>query len=209
VRHWRLVIGLGRMPFFVACVLAVWLFVLPFLAGGARDKHGRVVLAICLSVLVPGLVVASIWPRRWFVLADESLRPASRRQFVREQGAAMAVELALTWLVITVGTFAAALLYDPSTMLASPLWRALPVTAAGQLLTFGVIVWVLRYRSGWLVIVPIFLATVVGLGVLIVGGTLAEREAIGPMLKAAAIFATVGLVITADAYRRWLATEFD
>jgi hypothetical protein len=70
-------------------------------------------------------------------------------------------------------------------------------------------VWVTRYRSGWLVIVPILLATFTGLAVLVIGGTLAQLGDIRPMLLAAVIFAAVGLAIAFDAYRRWLTTEFD
>jgi hypothetical protein len=209
VRHWRIVIGLGRTPIFVALVLGLWSFVMPHLTGGMRDKHSRVVLPIMLSVLLPGVIVAAVWPRRWYTLADESLRPASRRQFVREQGAAMAMELAVNWFTLTAAVVTAALLLEPSMSRLAPLWRALPLIVATQILIFGVIVWVMRYRSGWLVVVPIFLATFTGLAVMVVGGALSELKSIQPMLIAAGICAVVGVTITFDAYRRWLLTEFD
>jgi len=210
-QHWRIVIGLGRTPIFVALVLGFWSFILPQLIGGMRDRGSRTVLPITLSALVPGVIVAAIWPRRWYTLAEESLRPVSRRQFVREQGGAMALEMGMTWLWLTVTLFGVSLLLEPSWyhMLASPLWRALPIVISGQILTFGVIVWVMRYRSGWLVVVPMLLATFTGMGVLVVGGALAELNRARPMQLAAVIFAAVGLAITYDAYRRWLTTEFD
>lgn len=208
-RHWRTVVGLGRMPVVVALVLGAWTFILPTLTSGARDPYAQTVLPVILSTLVPGLVVAGVWPRRWYALADESLRPASRRQFVREQGAAMATELASVWLAITVATFAGSILPRPTQVLSSPLWRALPALAAGQVLVFGVVVWVLRYRAGWLVVVTMLLAMTAALVVLLIGGALAQRPDIRPLLAASATFAVIGLAITFDAYRRWLVTEFD
>ena len=209
VRHWRIVIGLGRTPIFVALVLGMWSFVMPHLAGGMRDKHSRVVLPVMLSVLLPGIIVAAVWPRRWYTLADESLRPASRRQFVREQGAAMAMELAVNWFTLTAALVAAAVLLEQSVIRLAPLWRALPLIVAAQILMFGIIVWVMRYRSGWLVVVPIFLAMFTGLIVVVVGGALSELNSAQPLLIAAGIVAAAGVAITFDAYRRWLVTEFD
>jgi hypothetical protein len=209
VRLWLVFIGLGRMPIFVALSLGLWCFVLPQIAGGRLDKASAVVLPITISLMVPGAMVAAVWPRRWYVIAGESLRPVSRRQFVREQGAAMALEMAMTWLAITIVTFAGGLLLSPSNILASSLWRALPMLAAGQVITFSVIVWVLRYRNGWMVVVPMFVAMVVSSCVLVLGGVLAQLQTSGPMLFAAVAVALLGAGISFDAYRRWLTTEFD
>jgi hypothetical protein len=209
IQHWRLVIGLGRMPIFIAVLLGLWCYIVPIIAGGRHDRGSRTIVPIIMSVLVPGLVVGGIWPRRWYVLADESLRPASRRQFVREQGAAMAVELAITSLWLTTAFFAGALLIEPSTILSSPLWPALPLIISAQILNFAVIVWVMRFRSGWLVVLPMLLALAVDGVVLATGGALADHDETGHMLIAALIFAAVGVAITYHAYRRWLTTEFD
>jgi hypothetical protein len=209
IQHWRLVIGLGRMPIFVAVLLGLWCYILPILANGSHDRGSRTILPIVMSVLVPGMVVGGVWPRRWYVLADESLRPASRRQFVREQGAAMALEMAITWLWLTTAFFAGALLLEPSTMLSSPLWPALPLIISAQILNFAVIVWVMRFRSGWLVVLPMLLGLLVDGVVLATGGALAEHDENGHMLIAALIFAAAGVAITYHAYRRWLTTEFD
>jgi hypothetical protein len=174
-----------------------------------RDKASQTVLPISLSVLVPGVIVAAIWPRRWYTLGDESLRPASRRQFVREQGAAMALEMGVTWLLLTTALYAGAMLLEPSRVLVSRLCQALPIIISAQILTFGAIAWVMRYRSGWLVVAPVFLATFTGMSVLVVGGALSELDRVQPMLLASVIFAAAGVGIAFDAYRRWLTTEFD
>jgi hypothetical protein len=209
VRHWRVVIGLGRMPIFVAVSLGLWCFILPQIAGSSTDKTSAVVLPIAISLMVPGAMVAAVWPRRWYVIAGESLRPVSRRQFVREQGAAMALEMAMTWLSITIITFAGGLLLLPLDLRSSALWRAVPMIAAGQVITFGVIVWVLRYRNGWMVVVPMILSMIVTASVLVLGGILAQAGTSAPTLIAAALIAFAGAAITFDAYRRWLTTEFD
>jgi hypothetical protein len=207
VRHWRLVIGIGRMPLFVAALLALTLVIQ--MVSGMRDTESRVVFPVVLSAIAPCMIVAGIWPRRWYVLAEESLRPVTRRRFILEQGAAMALEHAATWFYITAATFITALLIGTWTGPGPRLLMAVPVIAGGQVLIFGLIVWELRYRHAWLVIVPMILALSAAGAILVIGGMLAQYRHFGLMLLAGLILAAIGVAITFDAYRRWLTTEFD
>jgi hypothetical protein len=207
VRHWRMVIGSGRTPLLVAVVLGVWTLAMPAIFNARRGE--LVAFPLAMAIFVPGLIVAGVWPRRWYMLASESLRPVSRRRFILEQGAAMALELAATAAAITAAVFAAGLLLDTRDRWASPLWLALPLVAAGQVLTFGVLVWVLRYRSSWLVVVPMLLVALIDTIVMVATFALIEHRDVHNILMFAAGFAVAGVVLTADAYRRWLTTEFD
>jgi len=205
--HWRFVIGTGRMPIFVALVLGLWV---PLLQATTTKPDVGIIVALVSASFVPGLMFAATWPRRWYVLGDESLRPASRRQFIREHGAAMAMEYAITWAWITAAPFASAVLFAswPQRVF-EQLMVALPMMAAVQALIFAILVWILRFRAGWLVIVPIFLVTGVGVAALIVGAAIAEARNVNAAMLFTLLVAVAGVGITLDAYRRWLVTEFD
>ena len=126
----------------------------------------------------------------------------------------MALEFAETWAWITALTFAAGFLmtnrWDMSQTLRKML-MALPILAGGQFLIFGIIVWILRYRAGWLVIVPMFLALIAAGAVLTIAGLTVEHTGggFGEAIFISLAIAGIGLLITFDAYRRWLVTEFD
>jgi len=206
-RHWRHVIGTGRMPIFVAALLGVWV---PLLHSTMTKDDVGLMVALVAASMVPGQMFAATWPRRWYVLGEESLRPASRRQFLREQGAAMALEYALTWAWLSAVTFTSATLFArwPYGVFAQ-LMMALPLMAGVQVLIFGILVWILRFRAGWLIIAPIFLVTAIGLAALIAGGTMAHAREVGMIMLVAALLTVTGVGITLDAYRRWLVTELD
>jgi hypothetical protein len=207
VDHWRIVIGMGRMPQFVAVLLT--LMMASHLLWTRADKQWALALPMILSTIVPGLVVGAIWPRRWYALADESLRPHSRRSFIREQGAAMAAEYASVWGWITLLTCGLGLMLGDWRDTLPKMLLALPLIASGQLLTFGVIVWVMRYRAGWLVIVPMLLSLLIALPLMIAGGMIVDRGSVFLSMAGTVWLLLMASAVTFDAYRRWLVTEFD
>src|SRR5205814_3766673 len=48
--------------------------------------------------LFPGIVVAFLWPRRWLTISAEAMLPSTRRQFIRQVGAAMLLDQLTLWL---------------------------------------------------------------------------------------------------------------
>ena len=121
----------------------------------------------------------------------------------------MALDMASVWGCITAMMFVTGFCLLPSGEVLGKMLTALPMLCAGQVLNFGLTVWVLRYRSGWLVIVPIFLSLFASLFVLGVGGWIMKDGAAWQAAAFATVLALLGAGITFDAYRRWLVTEFD
>jgi hypothetical protein len=212
VQHWRAVVGLGRAPIFVAVMLAIWTFTLPLIVSDRSSS--RYIIAVALATMVPGLMVTAIWPRRWYVLADESLRPATRRRFLLEQCTAMALELFAAVALITTAVLLATMLLGAVSPIReavppSNVWRALPVLVAGQILVFGINLWILRFRAGWVILLPMIATTCISAPLLIAMALLDRRGGWGDSLLVALILAVTGLGITFDAGRRWIVTEFD
>jgi hypothetical protein len=212
VQHWRAVVGLGRAPIFVAVMLAIWTFALPLIVSDRSSS--RYIIAVALATIVPGLMVTAVWPRRWYVLADESLRPATRRQFLLEQCTAMALELFTAVALITTAVVVSMMLLSVVSPIRdvvppSNVSRAFPVLVAGQMLIFGINLWILRYRAGWVILLPMIMTTCISAALLLVMVMLDRRGGWGASLLVALILTVTGLAITFDAGRRWLVTEFD
>jgi hypothetical protein len=82
-------------------------------------------------------------------------------------------------------------------------------SAVFQVVIFGVVVWVARYRSTWLSVLA--LMVVFPVPQMFQLPWLISRPGQLPdnVLWITAVIGLVGLLITFDAYRRWLTMEFD
>jgi hypothetical protein len=212
-RHWRLVIGHGRAGPLAGAALAVagLVHVLVSSRSGDAEIALFMIMPLVFSLIVPVTMTASLWPQRWHMLAGESLRPVkSRGRFFREQGAAMAWELASCWAWLTAGGFTATLIFRPSWLLTTQAACTLLVSAAAQVFLFAVSVWVLRLRMGLFLNFGVLMLTLAFVGY-------AARQVEGPgsdVLRTpspawAAALVAIGTLITLDAYRRWLKTDLD
>lgn len=122
----------------------------------------------------------------------------------------MGLELAQGWAAMTFGAYVPTLLLQPSLLIDTDLVFILLFAAASQVFLFGVSIWVMRFRRGFLLM--LFTTLVAGSGVAILYVNQVERRG-GmpgyPSPRAAAILAVVGVAIALDAYRRWLRTDLD
>jgi hypothetical protein len=179
----------------------------------SKDEQLGVLIVIptMLSLVLPAVFTMTSWAQRWNSVAVESLRPvASRGRFLCEQGAALALDLAIVWSSITAGLFATTLVYHPG-WLASWMFAASVLrSAAAQVFVYATTLWMLRYRDrpwlGFVTFIGALLLLTIMTGRALDGpkGTLNTPS---PLISIAIV--TAGAIITADAYRRWLRTDFD
>jgi hypothetical protein len=213
-RHWRRVAGVGRLSWVGGAVFVALLMITRWvdLKPTKNDQLAvLIVIPALLSLIMPAIFTMTTWAQRWDLLASESLRPAiSRARFVREQGAAMALDLAVVWASITVGLFATALIYRPAWLFTSTVAAILFRSAAAQVWIFSIGVWTLRHRTwrwlGFVSFVGALLLVSIVTGRAFDGpkGTLNPPS---PLVSAA--FLVAGVIITLDAHRRWLKTDLD
>ena len=114
----------------------------------------------------------------------------------------------MTWLVVAVAFVAATLVWWPDLLRSAEGWLMLALTLAAQVTIWALGAWLLRYRA-----VPMLLATGAAFAIMcaIVAVAWNTRQFLGPMYLAgvALLLTLVGVVLVADAYRRWLRTDLD
>lgn len=208
--YWRAGLGMGHVYALVGALVALWGSLVPHLARG-HDAGAGVLVVVApqvFALMLPIVLAGQAWPRRWQVLGVASLRPIPRSQFIREQGAAMALDLAMAWGLIMLGALLPSVILYPRNFLSGAIWFSLLAMACAQVLLFGANVWVLRLRSAWL-----SLATLAGsaaaqiLLIALVAALIGQFPLLGAGLVALLLLLGVG--ITYDAYRRWLITDLN
>jgi hypothetical protein len=202
VAHWRTAYASPRMMF-----PAVIMFALMFMFGihfstteGASNMVGGYLY------LMPAFIVCIQQYGRWPMLGYESLRPVTRRDFVLENGAGVALHMAQVWLTMASALVAVAAALSPGLLGGGELWRSLAASALAQVPATAIVWWLLRVRVRSVLI-----------GMAMVGGasfaplSVFTRDlwAVPPGWGAAVAGAVVvvGAVIAWDAYRRWMRAD--
>ena len=158
---------------------------------------------------MPMIAAMGTFVRRNPMLGHELLMPVERNAYVRQLGAAAALSLFQLWVGVNLVLALWWLLASPQPLQWAMLIGAVALSGAFQVAGFAVVVWASRYRSRWL--------GALALGILFFAiMTLQMRWFVSPpdqlpheILWVAGIIAVLGLLITFDAYRRWLAADFD
>jgi hypothetical protein len=158
----------------------------------------------------PALITAvGVLQWRPFKLNRESLLPVQRKSYLRQLGAAAALSQFQLWAGMSAALVLWSLLVGPRPVELAPLGGVLAFSAAFQVAVFGVVVWAARYRSkalGICALFSLFLAVqLLQLRWVAVG----SQGQLTHVLWIAGIIAVLGLLITRDAYRRWLLADFD
>jgi hypothetical protein len=155
------------------------------------------------------LVTATAMENRGALLSHGLLLPATRRQFVRELGAAMLANLYTAWIcaLFPIVAWAAFVTPEPIRPAAAALAAIVLIAAAYQLFAFGAIAWTLRLTHR--LAITFALTGVCSLGVLILIDTaLARQRPLGPVtITIASILALAGAIFTLTAYHRWAGSE--
>ena len=167
----------------VILVTSFVLSVLPVIAGGFRVLGG------------------GFEPGRGLLL------PVQRKSYIRRLGMAAALSQFQLWAGLSVVLLLWWLLAAPLSFPHALFAGMLVSTAAFQVVLFGLLAWTARYRSkgSRIFVVVLFLPATFIVQIV----WMSSPCPLPQVLWIAGITAVVGLLITLDAYRRWLAVDFD
>jgi hypothetical protein len=163
---------------------------------------------ISCSVLPAMPLWVILFVRRAQFLSYESLLPVSRVGYLRQVGMATALNQLQLWIGVTAATVLWWRIVVPEQ---SPpnLANLLAFSALSQAGFFGIMVWFVRLRSRLLAVLPMIVAMQIAamVATLFHDGPLSAWQPL--LLPAVLVFAAIGVILTCDAYRRWLRTDFD
>jgi hypothetical protein len=204
----------GLPSFWAALVMGIvanFFFFIVFWMTGQNQRAGTGIPLMMISVLLPSMFLLSMGNRRIAMLGRELLLPVDRPSYMRQLGMAAAVGHLEVWAGMSVGlTLWFLLTATWQSFSFTDLALVLGIYALLQPWFFGVGVWFLRYRS-----LGMQIGSLVG-AVYVSMVPAALYAAPGPLdiwrysaLPVAGMIAVFGLLITFDAYRRWLVTDLD
>jgi hypothetical protein len=202
LRRWRRAdipsTGLMLAPVPIAIVVLISLALM-------RKTHGEVILGLQLATpflaVLPSLLAASQWMKRWPFMEMESSRPANRVQFTKGIFVATAAQTLGAWLAFT-GTAAAIVMIDGAGL--NALLHLAPYYIAALLaqpLAYAVCCWIISYPR---------LAGVYAAGAAVVEYEVALNfwnEGMRTFLTIASASTILGLILIPVIYRRWLNLE--
>ncbi|HTQ38258.1 MAG TPA: hypothetical protein VMJ32_04485 [Pirellulales bacterium] len=165
------------------------------------------ILIVCAFYMVfaPVFNVALVWQQQRPMTIIESLRPVGRSQFLVEMGLTYAYRAAKECLSLSIAWCVLAFVLSAGAPNWSKLLTVLAPTAALQVLSFGLAVWMMRYAyfTFSTALCAFFVA------VLMLTPFVDWRNAsLGALLPITPGIILAGVLIMWDAYRRWMQTEF-
>ncbi len=165
-RHRRFAVHSHTAPWVLAVAIGVVLAGMMLIARNTHDSD-RVMAAIVMLTLVPGVVVAAGWRERWASLGYESLLPSRRDQFVGEIAIALGADLIQFWLAALVTSVLVLAAFSPRSVATGAFVASVGASAMMQVLWLGGIFLASRFRqvapylvvlngSGLVMLLPIF-----------------------------------------------------
>jgi hypothetical protein len=192
------------MTIVVFASLTMWLTTRGVLSAGFVTGF----LALFSGILPTGVVGGSLWRRRSLLMPQESLLAIDRASYLRQVGFSAAVTQIQLWLCMAAYCLLWWQLFARQ-LPAEKVLALLAISALAQPWLFGSSLWLLRFRS----VIPFVLGYFIPLQAMMIVAMGAEARrwnvAQPVVLCTAAAFAVLGLVVTWDAYRRWLVTDID
>ena len=144
------------------------------------------------------------------MLAHELLLPVDRPSYVRQLGMAVAIGQLQLWAGVSLGLALWLLLVARQPLSLTNLAILLGIFTLLQPWFFGIGAWFVRYRNMGLLLVAFLLALYVPvIPVAFYAGPAPLSPWRSIALPSAGVVAIFGLLLTYDAYRRWLAADFD
>jgi hypothetical protein len=201
VRRWQAGMATGPSVWLLSLAVLIFYQVTTWMMSPTEQPAGFVLL---LPLLSP---VMSLLPssRRFATLGRELLTPVDRGAYLRQLGAAMAICQFHLWAAMAGVLVAWRLLTASEPVAPGPLAYGLAISILGQVWIFAIYVWLTRYRSQLRIALGFFLSLTFAQPLVFLPGLSAGM---GPIaLAVAGVLATLGLLVTWDAYRRWLVTE--
>jgi hypothetical protein len=145
-RHRRYAVHSHAAPWVLAAVIA-GVLVGMMLGGVNARENDKVMAALVMLNLVPGVVVAAGWRERWASLGYESLLPSPRRDFVGEIAVALASDLVEFWVAALVMTVLVLAVFARSALPTPAFGVSIVASAMMQFLWLGAIFLASRFRQ--------------------------------------------------------------
>ena len=208
VRRWQvgMMTGWSLLGFCLPLLLSSYVgFYVATCFVNKRTPLSPTFLAVFASIL-PAIVAGLALGRRRKLLSRESLLCVNRVTYLRQVGMAAALNQLQVWVGMT-AVFVLWFWWVAEQPLSVMVASLLTSSALFQLWFFGVNVWFLRFRSP--IAFSAGLAVSFQMTAMAAFVPLEKPSTAGVVLVVAAIFAVLGLIVTWDAYRRWLVTDFD
>jgi hypothetical protein len=202
-----LAVARGR-PVQLALILGIAilnLFVMKWIISQSSNSRSYVTL-LALCSIFPVAVAVGLWEQHRHIWGIELLRPVERSKYFVESGLAMAKQTLIAWLLMFAVILTGGLAMGFNTDVGWTSVKMAAITLGCQAVLFGIVVWLMRYRSqavkilASMVIIPIYIISWVVVSSTAMPGWIA----IGLIVLG---MAAIGAGITYDAYRRWLVTE--
>lgn len=205
VCRWRAGMINGWSIIYAFLPFLLYLFFLTWWMG--VGKRSIAFPAMFCSIMPAGAVLI-LWRGRKSALPRESLMCVDRMAYLKQVGMAVAISQLQAWLGMAAILLCWWQWFSPQIPPVTVAY-VLTLSALLQPWCFGVGIWVLRFRSPIQIFLGAMLASQVS-AITIFGGEPGPLSSWQPMfLLVAVIVAVLGLVVTWDAYRRWLVTDFD
>ncbi len=198
--------------------LAFWIFgtliyvqALTWWLATISPKPAAAMLAMTsLALAFIPAIIAAMGMLQWrpFKLTHELLLPVERKSYIRQLGTAAALSHFHLWAGMSMALALWWLLVGPRPLQLALLGGVLAFSAAIQVAAFGVLVWVARYRSAarrFFLVMTFFF----GAFTAFIGQHVQTRGTLPSKLWITGVLFVLGLLITFDAYRRWLVADFD
>ena len=202
VERWRM--PLTPMPLWIPMLLMIGVSVM------FQRKGGQFEFA-WMQCGIAAIVPLSVWRKRRAMLAQELLRPIDRKTFLRELGAALALDMIDIMGMATVFILVVYAVLKPRQLSEPQPWLMMATVWSAATITFGCGAWLLRVRSEVTFFVGTILALMATNMVLIfpIGLTeIKDMQQYGHLVRLVPpACLAVGLVISGLAYRRWLTAD--
>jgi len=180
-------------------------------AKGLEQATMTIGVVLFVLALMPAVATMGVFQSRTLKLGRELLLPVPRTSYIRQLGTAAALSQFQLWAGMSLGFLLSLLLTSPRPLQLAVLAGVLASSAAFQVAAFGLLAWVARYRTP---VLPglVVMALLMAAQSVQMGWTLrspGQSHMPYHLIWVATVIAVLGLLITWDAYRRWLVTDFD
>jgi len=211
VCRWQVGMMTGWSVLWIIGILFLYLVFFDFIVktqvGNYKPPPMIAMPVMMFTIMSAAMVWGALWRRRTQTLPYEFLLPVDRAAYLKQVGLAAALNQFQLWIILCV---VVVLWQQFAVSQSSPfLMNVLAYSFLCQVGLFGVGAYILRFRSQTLAL----LGGMVMIQILVIPPIMTEQGPLSSwrhvMLWAAGGFAAMGLLLTWDAYRRWLKTDFD
>jgi hypothetical protein len=150
------------------------------------------------------VIIPTSWMGVWRSLAGDSLRPIDRRNFLREIGAALAIQYAQGWAIFSTTAIIVCCLCRHEFLSWHMLATLLISSLALQVFNFAACVWLLQWRSPGLLVGFVYLMGIIVLPFAMLVG---QDNPLSALAAGALVLGAIGVYIAAEAWRCWQTTE--